>query len=236
MIACQTEVARSNSLISSKASSLLKAGVLLSCCIFLASGCSWFRSKEVYQDSVQDRPLEVPPDLNLPNSTSAASIPDAATSGKAAPGDVPPVVRQTAPAAVPAQAPVTAVVPAAAPVVADQPAAAVPATTTPVAAAPTSAATVSSDDGIDSFSADGSVDLVFDKVGATLAGIDGVTVKSAAQLLKSHDVSYQGQSFLIRIEAAGSSTRVSAIGADGLPLTGGASAALLAKLKAQLDK
>lgn len=44
------------------------------------SGCAWTRSKlgmdAKYQDSVQNRPLEVPPGLDLPSTAGAISVPD----------------------------------------------------------------------------------------------------------------------------------------------------------------
>lgn len=44
----------------------------------LASGCSWFHHKdEVYAQSPESRPLEVPPDLDRPNTEGAMALPDA---------------------------------------------------------------------------------------------------------------------------------------------------------------
>lgn len=43
-----------------------------------ASGCSWFRKdKDVYAQSAESRPLEVPPDLDLPNTEGAMKLPAA---------------------------------------------------------------------------------------------------------------------------------------------------------------
>ena len=45
------------------------------------SGCSWFRKgNDLYAQSPESRPLEVPPDLNLPDTSSAMKMPDATTS------------------------------------------------------------------------------------------------------------------------------------------------------------
>lgn len=44
-----------------------------------ASGCSWFRSKTDYTKSGETRPLEVPPDLDLPDSSAAAVLPVASS-------------------------------------------------------------------------------------------------------------------------------------------------------------
>ncbi len=47
-----------------------------------ASGCSWFRKgSELYAQSPENRPLEVPPDLNMPDTSGAMKLPgDAAQS------------------------------------------------------------------------------------------------------------------------------------------------------------
>jgi uncharacterized lipoprotein len=42
-----------------------------------ASGCSWFRKgSELYAQSPESRPLEVPPDLNQPDTSGAMKMPD----------------------------------------------------------------------------------------------------------------------------------------------------------------
>jgi uncharacterized lipoprotein len=44
------------------------------------SGCHWFSHKsDVYQMSAETRPLEVPPDLDRPDTSGAMQIPDAGT-------------------------------------------------------------------------------------------------------------------------------------------------------------
>lgn len=53
--------------------SLLLAGIVL------GSGCSWFRkSSDLYAQSPETRPLEVPPDLDLPRTDTAVNVPSAA--------------------------------------------------------------------------------------------------------------------------------------------------------------
>ena len=71
-------------------------------------------------------------------------------------------------------------------------------------------------------------------VACALGKIDGVTLGDSAQLLGTHTVTYQGTTMLIRVEAAGEGARVTAVGTDGTPLTGGPAGALLAALKARL--
>jgi uncharacterized lipoprotein len=44
------------------------------------SGCSWFNKKDaLYEQSAEARPLEVPPDLDRPNTEGAMQVPQAAT-------------------------------------------------------------------------------------------------------------------------------------------------------------
>ncbi|MGV8930579.1 MAG: hypothetical protein ACOH1R_00485 [Luteimonas sp.] len=44
------------------------------------SGCSWFRKgNDLYSQSPETRPLEVPPDLNLPDTSGAMTMPDSST-------------------------------------------------------------------------------------------------------------------------------------------------------------
>ena len=42
-----------------------------------ASGCSWFKHKSTYTQSVENRPLEVPPDLDLPDLSASTPLPSA---------------------------------------------------------------------------------------------------------------------------------------------------------------
>lgn len=42
-----------------------------------AGGCSWFRHKADYTKSGESRPLEVPPDLDLPSTAGATAMPPA---------------------------------------------------------------------------------------------------------------------------------------------------------------
>jgi hypothetical protein len=40
-----------------------------------AGGCSWFKHKSDYAASKEDRPLEVPPDLDLPDTSASTALP-----------------------------------------------------------------------------------------------------------------------------------------------------------------
>ena len=150
-------------------------------------GCVWLRAKfantAVYEESDQANPLEVPPDLDAPNTTAGIAIPDV--------------------------------------------------TANPVTQGSTATATVPAIGG-DGFAMADTVDSAFRRVGVALGKIDGVTLGDSAQLLGTHTVTYQGTTMLIRVEAAGEGARVTAVGTDGTPLTGGPAGALLAALKARL--
>lgn len=59
------------------ASSFLRplALAVLAVAVLGVSGCKWFRKDNGYAQSAETRPLEVPPDLNLPNTAGAMSLP-----------------------------------------------------------------------------------------------------------------------------------------------------------------
>ena len=48
---------------------------VLAVAVLGVSGCKWFRKDSAYAQSAETRPLEVPPDLNLPNTAGAMSLP-----------------------------------------------------------------------------------------------------------------------------------------------------------------
>jgi len=60
------------------------------------SGCSWIKNKTHYQASKETNPLEVPPDLDRPDTSSATSLP--VTSGAGAQATVASDVRLSVPA------------------------------------------------------------------------------------------------------------------------------------------
>ena len=58
-------------------SSRTAAVALLAIAVLATSGCSWFRrgDTEAYRSSAEARPLEVPPDLDQPDTSSAMALP-----------------------------------------------------------------------------------------------------------------------------------------------------------------
>ncbi|NCT69994.1 hypothetical protein [Pseudoxanthomonas japonensis] len=157
-------------------SSSLARPLALVLLVVSVAGCSWFKkgAKGDYALAPEARPLEVPPDLNLPNTSGAMQVPAAG---------------QVGPAAAPAAG---------------------------------------------GFNVAGSRDEAFTRVGEALAGVEGVTVASRAQLLGTYDVSYEGASFLVRVSAVEAGAYVSAVDPRGLPATSPAAVKLLAALKAKL--
>lgn len=78
----------------------LVLAVIASC---LLAGCSWFhksKQDDTYKTAVQERPLEVPPDLDKPNTAGALAIPNVGGAAAAAPAadnaGVPPSVTAAA--------------------------------------------------------------------------------------------------------------------------------------------
>lgn len=146
-----------------------------------ASGCHWFHKPDkAYRGSAESRPLEVPPDLDQPN-----------TEGAMAPADATHSVMRSA-------------------------------VGTPAAS------------DASGFTVPGERDAVFAKVGDALAGIQGVSIASKAQLLGTYDVSYEGANFLVRVSAVTGGVYVSAIDPRGTPATDAAPLKLIAALKASI--
>lgn len=143
--------------------------------VVAASGCSWFRKGDaMYANDPANRPLEVPPPLELPRADANVASAAGAVSG--------------------------------------------PAVAT----------------GSFGFTVPGSRDAVFERVGEVLAGVEGVVVVSRAQLLGAYDVTYRGESFLVRVAGAGEGSTVSAVDPRGVAVTGEAATGLIAQLKAKL--
>jgi uncharacterized lipoprotein len=151
---------------------LLLLGVAALAIAFASSGCSWLRSKTHYADSKEANPLEVPPDLDHPDTSSATAMPVVSSVAVPAPsaGDG----RLAMPAA-----------------------------------------------------------EAYPKIGDALATIPGVVVDGRAEALSSYDVTYKGESFLIRVLDASGGSRLVALSPDGRMLNTGSAAELMAALKAK---
>lgn len=148
--------------------------------LLASSGCSWFRKGDkLYTQDAASRPLEVPPDLDMPsgNATGSAMASD----------------------------------------------------TRPAAARP-----VGNVAGAGGFTIAGTRDAAFERVGAALEGVEGVTIASRAQLLGAFDVSYGGSNFLIRVVGTDAGAYVSAVDPRGQPANGEAPMRLIAALKTAL--
>lgn len=138
------------------------------------TGCSWFKQKTNYLSSKESQPLEVPPGLDLPDTSGATGLPTVNTASGTVAGS-----------------------------------------------------------GTD-LQVGGSAAEVYPKVGAALESIEGVQVNGRAEALGSFDVSYQGESFLVRVQDSNGGSRLMALSADGRILTSGAAAALMQAIKAKL--
>ncbi|MGQ4659088.1 hypothetical protein [Lysobacter sp. F6437] len=196
------------------------AGALLVALVGTA-GCSWFRkSNELYAQAPENRPLEVPPDLDLPRTGAAVG---------AAPGSV------TASGTV-AAASATTAPPAADPAAAGTAAApdAVGAAPAPAPVPPAGAATANPAAAAAGFNMAGSRDEAFARVDTALAGIEGVSVASRAKLLGVFDVNYQDVNFLVRVSEVEAGAYVSAVDPRGMPATDAAAVQLIAQLQAAL--
>jgi len=138
-----------------------------------AGGCSWMSKdkQQPYQKSTESRPLEVPPDLTVPDTSAATNLPAASLLG-----------------------------------------------------GPRGAGTTG-------FVVDGDVKSVWGRVGKAIEGVSGATITGRAEAITSYDVTFEGQSFLIRVEAAAAQSRVTAISPDGMPLTQGPGAKLLGEVQ-----
>lgn len=156
--------------------------VAIAATLVATAGCSWFRKDNaLYAAAPQDRPLEVPPDLDLPDTSGAMAVPS--------------------PGGSPAQLP---------------------------------AAPADSQSGFTV--AGGQRDQVFERVGAALEAIEGLSISNRAQLLGSYDVSYQGESFLVRVAAVRGGAYVSAVDPRGVAATSPAAVQVIASLQATLAR
>ena len=97
-------------------------------------------------------------------------------------------------------------------------------------------AVAASQRGIESqaFSLDDTPAGAFDRVGIALGRIEGVSISERSQLLTVYTVSYEGDTFLIRIAPQGEGARISAVAGEGREITNGAGAKLLGLLRQRL--
>ena len=78
------------------------------------------------------------------------------------------------------------------------------------------------------------LDGAWRRVGLALERIDGVNIGERDTVQAIYNVTYDGQSFQIKLAAEGEGTRVSAVGQDGSELNTGAAGRLLGLLKTRL--
>lgn len=77
---------------------------------------------------------------------------------------------------------------------------------------------------------------VWTRLGTALEGIEGVEVLNKAESIKSYEVRFKAETFLISAQPDNDKTRVVAIGVDGSVRQSGVSSELLARLKTALLK
>ena len=145
----------------------LVLAVIASC---LLAGCGWFnrnKKDDAYKTSVQERPLEVPPDLDRPNMAGALTIPNV---GAAAPAAVPADASTPPPGAAPQAAPAASTTPS-----------------TAVAAGP--GATLSGD----GLRVSDTVDSTYSRVGLALERSGAATVLARDDAAHSYDVQTASQ-------------------------------------------
>lgn len=85
-----------------------------------------------------------------------------------------------------------------------------------------------------SFTIADATDSAWRRLGLALERIEGVTIDSRAQVLSVYNVSYDGESFLVKVAADGEGSRISTVSTGGQELTTGAAGKLLALLRERL--
>ena len=145
--------------------------IAVTACCYLA-GCGWLhrradKQNNEYQTSVQERPLEVPPDLDKPNTSGALTIPESHPNAGAVPASAPDI--SAAPAG--AQAP------------------AAPAEAAPVAGAAAAPAVLSAD-GLHVLD---SVDSAWNRVGLAIEHSGAATILSRDEAGRTYDVQTASQ-------------------------------------------
>jgi len=160
--------------------------VAIATALVATAGCSWFRKDNaLYTAAPQDRPLEVPPDLDRPDTSAAMAVPSAGPTS---------VTRSTM---------------------------------APAASAPSAQAG-------NGFTVSAPRDEVFGRIEPVLAGIEGVSVVSKAQLLGTYDIDAGDSKFLVRVSQADSGTYVSAVDPRGVAATGEDAVRVIEALRAAL--
>ena len=145
----------------------IKALTIALSCSLLAS-CGWFdrhfhKDNTEYKTSVQERPLEVPPDLDKPNTSGALTVPEAgATTAPVATSD------------------------------ASAPPAGTPAGEAPATTAPTSAAASAVLSG-DALHASDTVDSVWNRVGLAMERSGAATILARDEAQRTYDVQTTAQ-------------------------------------------
>ncbi len=80
-----------------------------------------------------------------------------------------------------------------------------------------------------------SLDNVWERMGRALRTVQGVEVLNTVESIKSYEVRYGNESFLVTAQQAGSTqTRIVAVGADGTVKQGGSSVKLLNELRTKI--
>ncbi|MCX7556996.1 hypothetical protein OS187_09215 [Xanthomonadaceae bacterium JHOS43] len=74
----------------------------------------------------------------------------------------------------------------------------------------------------------------FERIGIALGRIEGVSISESSQLLTVYTVSYEGETFLIRIAPQGDGARISAVTAEGREIGSGAGSKLVGLLRQRL--
>jgi uncharacterized lipoprotein len=85
-----------------------------------------------------------------------------------------------------------------------------------------------------SFEISDTAENAFRRVGLALGRVDGAAATPVAAL-NSYEVSFRGESFLVRLAARGEAVRVDAISPEGAAISGGAAGELLGLLQSRLQ-
>lgn len=92
-------------------------------------------------------------------------------------------------------------------------------------------ANAKSNDAVTSFLVKDNVDSVWKRMGGVLPTIEGVEVVNTVASIKSYEVRYGAETFLINIQTSGSQTQVRALAPDGSISKSNVAGQLLAQLK-----